>query len=47
MEEWDCTTHDAMSLDESESLSLDEDEDALYAHRWDLIPEYLAPLAVP
>jgi hypothetical protein len=48
IEEWDCAPHDTMPLDESESLSLDEDEDALHAHdRWDLIPEYRAPLAVP
>ncbi|KAF8501116.1 hypothetical protein F5888DRAFT_1679221 [Russula emetica] len=51
IEEWDCTltSHDTMplALDESESLSLDEDGDALHAHRWDLIPEYRAPLAVP
>jgi len=47
VEEWDCTPHDTTPLDESESLSLDEDEDALHAHRWDLIPEYRATLAVP
>lgn len=47
IEEWSCTPHDTMPLDESESLSLDEDEDALHAHSWDLIPEYRAPLAVP
>jgi hypothetical protein len=46
IEEWVCTPHDTMPLDESESLSLGEDEDALHAHRWDLIPEYCAPLAV-
>jgi hypothetical protein len=47
IEEWDWTPHNIMPLDESESLSLDEDEDALHAHRWDLIPEYRAHPAVP
>ncbi|KAN0123284.1 hypothetical protein V8E52_002616 [Russula decolorans] len=45
IEKWDHTPHDTMPLDESESLSLDEHEDALHAHRWDLIPEFRAPLA--
>jgi len=32
IEEWDCTPRDTMPLDdESESLALDEDEDALHA----------------
>ena len=47
IEEWDCVPHDTMPLDESELLSLDEVEDVLHAHRWDLIPEYRAPFAVP
>lgn len=46
IEEWDCTLHETMRLDESGSLSLDEDEDALHVHTWDLIPEYRAALAV-
>ena len=46
IEEWDCTgctPHETTLLDESESSALDED--ALHAHRWDLIPEY-PPLGV-
>ena len=47
IEEWDSTSHGTMPLDESESLSLGEDEDALHAHRWDLTPVYPAPPAIP
>ena len=46
IEEWDCagcTPHETTLLDENESSALDED--ALHAHRWDLIPEY-PPLGV-
>jgi hypothetical protein len=43
----DCTPHDTMPPDESESLSLDEDENAFNAHGWDPAPKYRAPLAVP
>lgn len=49
IEEWDCTgctPHETTLLDESESSALDED--ALHAHRWDLIPEYpRGPWSIP